>query len=138
MGVLMRGQSAAAPFRFQVEHTPSGQTLETVAPKDNGGDGTSFSPTDLLATSLGVCACTVAELHARKTEIPLRSVSFSVEKEMAANPRRVGKLFLKIEFVGNFTQEQFESLVTAAKTCPVRLSLGEGCVVNETYSFRLG
>ena len=41
-------------LRCTATHIPSGQKLATDAPVDNMGKGESFSPTDLLATSMSV------------------------------------------------------------------------------------
>ena len=51
-------------------HGPSGASLQTVPPVDNGGDGSSFSPTDLLGVSLGTCAVTTMALVACKVLKP--------------------------------------------------------------------
>ena len=133
MSVFVSGKSVA-PLKFKVAHEPSSGTLETSAPKDNGGDGSSFSPTDLLAVSLGSCSATVAELAARKHVIPLEAVSFRVEKIMEAAPRRIGILRLQLSFKGNISKEQFSVLSEAARTCPVRLSLSPELVVEEEFS----
>jgi hypothetical protein len=39
----------------RARHELSGTELATAAPLDNRGDGSSFSPTDLMATALGTC-----------------------------------------------------------------------------------
>ncbi len=46
-------------LRTSCEHLSSGNTFITDAPKDNNGKGEAFSPTDILATSLGACMITV-------------------------------------------------------------------------------
>ena len=52
-------------------HKPSGTEMETDAPTDNRGKGESFSPTDLLATSLGVCYLTTMGIAAEDRGIDL-------------------------------------------------------------------
>jgi putative redox protein len=64
--------------------------LKTAAPRDNLGDGSSFSPTDLLAASLGSCMVSTMAIVAKREGIPFDRRQFSLEKHMTqAPPRRV-------------------------------------------------
>src|SRR5512146_2487108 len=52
MAVRMEGRYLGE-LKVRLHHGPSGTEIMTVAPVDNHGDGSSFSPTDLCAVSLG-------------------------------------------------------------------------------------
>ena len=96
------------------------------APLDNGGDGSSFSPTDLLATALGSCAVMTMAIVAQREGIPFGEASFHVEKHMATEPRRVGRLPLTITMPKGLSAEQRGRLERIARACPVERSLSEG------------
>ena len=57
-----------AGFRCVATHIPSGRELITDAPTDNHGKGESFSPTDLLATSMLTCIMTIIGIRAERKE----------------------------------------------------------------------
>jgi putative redox protein len=50
MSVEVTGKYLGAK-KVELVHGPSGEVLITEAPKDNGGEGKSFSPTDLVAAA---------------------------------------------------------------------------------------
>lgn len=131
MGVSMSGTMTGAAHGVVV-HGPSGVELRVAAPQDNGGDGSTFSPTDLCAVSLGACAAMTMSLYAGRNGIDAR-ITFDVTKEMSASPRRIGRLTVKITVAGPVTDEQFEKLKAAAHTCPVRRSLHPDVVIDETF-----
>jgi uncharacterized OsmC-like protein len=133
MSVLITGK-LVSPTATELDHDPSHARLLTQAPKDNGGDGSSFSPTDLCAASLASCAATTLSLYATRAKIPLTGVTFSVEKHMTSEPpRRIGRLVLTLTIDSPCGDEDFKKLVNAAKTCPVKRSLHPDVVVDETY-----
>ncbi|HEY0152537.1 MAG TPA: OsmC family protein, partial [Longimicrobium sp.] len=72
MAVEITG-SYAGNLKTELRHTPSGALLQTAAPRDNMGDGSSFSPTDLLAASLGSCMVTTMAIVAQREGIPFAS-----------------------------------------------------------------
>lgn len=111
-------------LRCSARHVDSGVTLTTDAPKDNMGQGASFSPTDLVATALGTCMLTTMGIAAQKMELDLAGAGVVVTKEMVADPlRRIGKLAVTFNLPGRCTAEQRQKLQNAAMTCPVHKSL---------------
>ncbi len=133
MSVHMTGQSVGATG-MRLRHGPSGAELVTAAPVDNGGDGSSFSPTDLCAVSLGACASTIVRLYAARAGISLAGVRFEVDKEMsAAPPRRIARLTVTYWFDTTCDATDFTKLERAARTCPVRLTLGPDVEVVEQF-----
>lgn len=104
-------------------HGPSGKALRTAAPVDNQGDGSSFSPTDLAAAALVSCMVTIMGIAARDADIDLEGLTFSVEKHMASEPRRIGRLPIKIRLPAGLTGEQRQLLEGAAADCPMCSSL---------------
>lgn len=115
-------------LRTQATHRPSGSALTTDAPVDNHGRGEAFSPTDLLATSLGTCMITVMGIAARKHEIALDGTRVTVHKTMTTSPpRKVARLEVLVEAPAAVAKAassaQRAALEHAGETCPVRLSL---------------
>lgn len=104
-------------------HGPSGATLRTVPPKDNGGDGSSFSPTDLLAVSLASCALSTMALLAPKEGLVFGPASATVVKHMVGPPRRVGELTLEFRMPTGVPLSQRARLEEIGHTCPVARSL---------------
>lgn len=102
---------------------PSGTTVSTDAPKDNQGKGESFSPTDLVATALMNCACTIMAIVARNEGIDLTGMTAEVSKGMAADPRRIAAAPIDITIPIALTDEQKTKLENAAHACPVAKSL---------------
>jgi uncharacterized OsmC-like protein len=133
MSVLITGK-VTSPTSTELRHGPSGALLETTAPKDNGGDGSRFSPTDLCAASLAACAATTLTLFATRSGIPVDGVTFEVEKHMTPEPpRRIAKLVARYRISSPCGNEDFQKLVNAGKTCPVRRSLHPDVVVEEVW-----
>ncbi len=116
-------------LRTQATHVASGVELITDAPLDNHGKGESFSPTDLLCSSLGSCMLTLMGIAANTHSIDLVGTDVSVTKIMVSNPRKVGEIKISIYFPKNhFSDKEKKILELAALTCPVYLSLHDSVI----------
>jgi putative redox protein len=105
-------------------HGPSGSIVQTTAPKDNGGDGSKFSPTDLLATSLGTCVVTIMAMTAERRGIDLQGAEVRVEKHMTTEPpRRIARLPVFIKLPKAVSADDLKALEAAAHGCPVHRSI---------------
>lgn len=107
----------------QLTHEPSGAVIRTVPPKDNGGDGSSFSPTDLVGAALASCALSTMALLAPKEGLTFGEASARVVKEMVGPPRRIGSLALEITMPAGTKSAERARFEEIARTCPVAKSL---------------
>jgi putative redox protein len=111
-------------LRTEAVHKLSGNKLTTDAPPDNQGKGEFFSPTDLLATSLGTCMLTIMGISARTHGFDIDGTGVAVTKVMASNPRRVVEVIVEFTFPHNkYSPKERRLLDLAAKECPVANSL---------------
>jgi putative redox protein len=122
MAVEIQG-SYSGGLSMELSHGPSGTTIRTAAPVDNQGDGSSFSPTDLLAAALGSCMVTTMAIVAQREGIPFDGAGFRLAKHMRSDPRRVGAVPVRIRMPAGLTPEQRQRLEHIARTCPVARSL---------------
>lgn len=121
-------------LRTRCEHIRSGENIITDAPVDNNGKGEAFSPTDLTATSLGTCMVTIMGLSAKNHGLSIEGAELEVTKIMSAAPRRIAEIHIVINMPANsFTEKDKKLLETAAKTCPVALSLHPEIKQNLTF-----
>ena len=107
-------------------HVPSGKTLATDDPVDNGGKGETFSPTDLVTTALGCCIMTVMALVAQRSGVDLTGTRVHVVKEMVNEPvRRIGLLKVTVTMPKGLrlSETARAKLERAADLCPVKQSL---------------
>lgn len=112
-------------LRTVATHLQSGTVIETDAPLDNGGLAEKFSPSDLVATALASCMCTIMGLSAKARNMNLGRIECEVQKIMEINPRRIGeiKITLIVQGENPFSDHERSILERAALTCPVFESL---------------
>ncbi len=112
-------------LRTEAVHLHSQSAIETDAPLDNQGKAERFSPTDLLATSLGSCMMTIMGIKARDMQLDLTGVKIDIQKHMKADPRRVAGIDVHFHFPDHIQldEKQKTILQNAALTCPVAKSI---------------
>jgi putative redox protein len=113
-------------LRTESTHLQSGRTILTDAPIDNNGKGEAFSPTDLLATSLGCCMITIMGIVAERNALKIEGTSIEITKIMVSDPRRVGEIIVEFTMPKNNYSDKDKTLLEhAAFTCPVAKSLSQ-------------
>lgn len=110
-------------LRTENEHLKSGSTYITDAPTDNNGKGEAFSPTDTVATGLANCMITVMGIKARDMNVNIDGTTAMVTKIMAANPRRISKIEVVLNFPSGIDEKSRKIFENTGRTCPVMQSL---------------
>ncbi len=113
-------------LRTECHHFASGTIIETDAPTDNKGKGERFSPTDLVATAYASCMLTIMAIYCNEQGIEMHMGIARVQKIMEANPRRIGKIIIDLDFSGNnWSELEAEKAIRAGRACPVAKTLGD-------------
>lgn len=110
-------------LRTENEHLKSGNKFITDAPTDNNGKGEAFSPTDTVATGLANCMITMMGIKARDMQVNMDGTTAMVTKTMAADPRRISKIEVVLDFPAGIDDKSRKILENTARTCPVHFSL---------------
>ena len=111
-------------------HLHSGREIRTDAPLDHYGKGESFSPTDLLATSLGTCLLTIMAIRARSNGWDPENIYLNIEKIMTNNKeRKIKELVINIYLPENLSNEKYNFLKKAHKECPVTRNLSKSLII---------
>ena len=121
--------------KVELQHGPTGSTILTDAPKDNFGDGSTFSPTDLVAAALGSCMLTVMGIVADRQNINMTGATMIAQKTMGTDPRRISELPVEIHLPKALTPEHRALLERAAHTCPVHRSLHPDIVAPVSFIY---
>jgi uncharacterized OsmC-like protein len=119
----------------ELVHGPSGTKMETDAPKDNGGKGEAFSPTDLVGAALGSCILTTVAILAEKEGWTLGKAVASVEKRMTPPPRKIESLTVKLVFSKELSAEKRSKIEQWAHSCPVHRSLHPDVQLPMVFSY---
>jgi len=107
-------------------HLLSGSLIRTDAPIDHCGKGESFSPTDLLATSLGTCLLTIMAIKAKSKGFDLEGINLNIEKLMTQNnERKIRELIIDIYIPENTSNGTVDFLKKASEDCPVTRNLSK-------------
>lgn len=110
-------------LRTEATHVRSGEKIITDAPVDNQGKGVFFSPTDLLAASLGSCMLTIMGIAARTHGFNIDGTEVKITKVMGTNPRRVVEIVVELNFPTSYSAKEMKIIELSAKECPVANSL---------------
>ena len=112
-------------LRTSAKHLDSNTIIHTDAPKDNHGIGESFSPTDLVCTSLASCMLTIMAIAMKKHDINIKGTKAMVVKTMGTEPRMISQIDIKIKFPQDYDIKIKKLLERAALNCPVHKSLSD-------------
>ena len=117
-------------LKCEAIHLQSGNQINTDAPLDHCGKGQNFSPTDLLATSLGSCLLTIMAIKARSNGWELENITLDIEKIMTKNKeRKIEQLIIDIYIPEDLPKDKVDFIQKASKECPVTRNLSDSIYV---------
>ena len=123
-------------LRTEIEHIDSSKKIVTDAPKDNQGLGRTFSPTDLVASSLASCMITIIAIAKRAHKLKINQMNAKATKIMSTSfPRRISIIKLNLNISGELDEKSKTIIERSAHTCPVHNSLHPDIEIKLTFTY---
>jgi putative redox protein len=97
----------------------------TDLPPEYGGQGRSFSSTDLVSAALGSCMLTSIERVLQRAGHDPKKIKIALKKTLSENPKMIKSLSLQIFYPGQLSEVLLRKLERAMTQCPVKRSLNE-------------
>lgn len=117
-------------------HLQSGTEILSDAPTDNHGKGEAFSPTDLVANSLGTCMVSIMAIKSKDLNVDLTGSTVEVTKIMQAEPRKIAKIVVVLNMSITADEKTRTILERVAMNCPVLLSLHPDIEKDVTFNWK--
>jgi uncharacterized OsmC-like protein len=117
-------------------HLQSGTEILSDAPTDNHGKGEAFSPTDLVANSLGTCMVSIMAIKSKDLNVDLVGSTVEVTKIMNPEPRKIAKIVVVLNMSIAADEKTRTILERVAMNCPVLLSLHPDIEKEVTFNWK--
>lgn len=100
-----------------------GLEVATDQVRDQGGDDTALTPTELFIAALGTCAGVYVLNFAKRHDLPVEGLRIEVDYSYAERPRRVGSVQIRVRMPQPVGEQEGVALQRVAEQCLVHNSL---------------
>lgn len=105
----------------------------TDLPPEYGGNGQSFSSTDLVSAALGSCTLTTIDKILEREGFDPKDIKIFVTKKLSQDPKMIGKIRLEIFYPDKLSNVLLKKLKNATKSSPVKRSLNEQIQIDTVF-----
>ena len=106
--------------RCNIVHQYSNTSIQTDGPFEWGGQGRTFSPTDLVAAALGSCILSILEPAFERNGYDPKKIKLDVLKELSKNPHRIESISISITYSGELKDSFRRKALKMVEICPVK------------------
>ena len=100
------------------------------------GDGTEFSPANLLSVSLGSCMLLSIGAVAQRAKLDLSGTTVTVRfKEVAKPFPRVAAIHYVIDIPREFSAVDMRRIENAAELCPIKTNIGDDTEIRVKFRY---
>lgn len=116
--------------RCTIKHELAEAEILTDLPPEFGGNGRSFSSTDLVSAALGSCTMTAIDAIVERAGHDPSKLTIKVSKSLSQAPKMISRIQLEIGHPDAFDEALLKKLNKAALSCPVRRSLNPEIIID--------
>ncbi len=109
--------------RCRIIHQDSKAVIDTDGPIEWGGNGHSFSPTDLVAAALGSCILSILEPLFERNGFDPQKLELTIAKELSNKPMMIKSLKIDISFPDEVPELFKKKALKILEACPVKRSI---------------